>query len=63
METRYHKRAKRHSTSQLDLFDWAADRGLRAADPVARRIAQRYRLTIHHARLIAQHAGIAEQSR
>jgi hypothetical protein len=63
MRARYHNRSKRYSTSQLDLFDWASDQELRAADPVARRIAQRYGLTIHHARLIAQYAGIAQQSR
>jgi hypothetical protein len=63
MKTLHHNRAKRYSTSQLNLFDWAADQELRAADPVTRRIAQRYGLTIHHAKLIVQHAEIGDRSR
>jgi hypothetical protein len=41
-----------------DLFDWLAERQLRAADPAARRIAHRYGLSIFAAATIARLAGL-----
>jgi hypothetical protein len=48
---------------RLDLFDWIAERQLRAADPAARRIAQRYGVSIHAAVAIARLAGLGDQER
>lgn len=59
----HHRRARRYGPSESTLFDWLAERELRNADPVVRRIARRYGLSIYHARAIAQLAGFAEQAR
>jgi hypothetical protein len=48
---------------QLDLLDWGRERELRATDPNARRIARQYGLPIYQAAVIAQLAGLGEQSR
>jgi hypothetical protein len=46
--TIYLKRAMSHN-HRLDLLDWNRERELRLTNPVARRIAQRFCLPIHHA--------------
>jgi hypothetical protein len=58
----YLKRDKSRN-HQLDLFLWSRERELRATDPNARRIAQQFGLSIHHAATIARLAGVGEQVR
>ena len=57
----HYRKAKSHGTP--DIFDWFAERELRARDPVARRIAQRFGVSIYHARIIARASGLGEQTR
>ena len=63
MSKLHHRRQKCHNFPQPTLFDWLAERELRITDPVARRIARRFGLTIYHARAVALLAGLAEHSR
>jgi hypothetical protein len=55
--TRLHHRPFRFH-DHPSLFDWLAERQLRAADPAARRIARRYGLSIFAAATIARLAGL-----
>jgi hypothetical protein len=62
--SRYQKRrATRNYPLQPDLFDWARERDLRAANPNARRLADRYGISVQHAATIAAAAGLGETSR
>jgi hypothetical protein len=58
----YGKRASPRN-DHPDLFDWHRDRELRRISHAAQRIAQRYRLPLHHAATIARLAGIDPDSR
>jgi len=55
--SKYNKRALLRNY-RPDLFDWHRERELRRANPVARRIAVRFGLPLHHAVTIATLAGI-----
>ena len=57
------KLAKRHQTFKTiepDLFNW---RPFVAPDRVARRIADRFGVTLAHAITIARHAGLGSEAR
>ena len=59
----YQKRAgsRKHHP---DLFtDWLAGEQLRAENPAARRIADRFRCSIHHALVVVEVGGFGGQSR
>jgi hypothetical protein len=56
------RRATRNYSLQPDLFDWARERDLRAANPNARGLADRYGISVQHA-TIAAAAGLGETSR
>jgi hypothetical protein len=58
----YAKRASSRN-NHPDLFDWHRDCELRRISHAARKIAQRYRLPLHHAATIARLAGIDPDSR
>jgi hypothetical protein len=59
--TIYPKRAKSRNY-QLDLFDWSNRRELRRSNRVARRIAQRFGVTLIHAETIARLAGVGPEA-
>jgi hypothetical protein len=59
--TLYPKRAQSRNC-QLDLFDWSRERELRRSNRVARRIAQRFGVTLVHAETIARLAGISPEA-
>jgi hypothetical protein len=59
----YQKRRHNRNHHQPDLFDWARERELRAANPNVRRLADRYGISVHHAATIAAAAGLGETSR
>jgi len=63
MSTLHHRADRRHRHSQLTLFDWLAERELRTTDPVVRRLARQFGLTVAHARVVARLAGLGEQAR
>jgi hypothetical protein len=44
--------------SDPDLFEWVREQEVRRASPVARKIASRFGLSIHHAATIANLAGL-----
>lgn len=47
-----------HSLSGLPLFDWHPSPALNAAPIAARKLAQRYGITIPHAIIVARLAGL-----
>jgi hypothetical protein len=59
--TLYTKRAKSRNR-QLDLFDWSDERELQRTSPAARRIAERFGVTLIHATTIARLAGIGPEA-
>lgn len=58
----YAKRASSRN-HHPDLFDWYREHKLRRTNHAARRIADRYGLSVHHAATIATHAGLDPESR
>ena len=52
------QRGSMRNYNQYDLFDWARERELRAANPATRRIAKRFGLSLDHATTVATLAGI-----
>jgi hypothetical protein len=61
---RYQKRRhNRNHDLQPELFDWAGERDLRAANPNARRLADRLGISVQHAATIVAAAGLGETSR
>jgi hypothetical protein len=57
------RRHNRNHHLPPDLFDWARERDLRAANPIIRRLVDRYGISVHHAAAIAAAAGLGETSR
>jgi hypothetical protein len=60
--SRYQRRALPRNYHP-DLFDWSSERELRAMNRAARMLAQRYRISIRHAALLASTAGLGEVPR
>jgi hypothetical protein len=61
---RYQKRHhNRNYHFQPDLFDWARERDLRAANPNVRRLAHRYGISVHHTAAIVAATGLGETFR
>jgi hypothetical protein len=58
----YGKRASPRK-NHPDLVDWYRERELRRTNHAARRIAERYGLTLHHAATVARLAGIDPEAR
>jgi hypothetical protein len=59
--TIYSKRAKSRNR-QLDLFVWGNERELQRSNLAARRIAERYGITLTHAATVAKLAGIGPEA-
>jgi hypothetical protein len=55
--SRYRKRAVPRNI-QLDLFDWHLERELRRTNRAARRLAERFGISITHAAALAHVAGL-----
>jgi hypothetical protein len=58
--TTYRKRQSQRNYHP-DLFDWRREQVLRHSNPTARRIAERYGVTISQAATIARLAGIGPE--
>ena len=59
---KYPKRVVARNIGHPDLFDWALERELYRTNPAARRIAQRFGLSIHQAITICSLAGLGDLS-
>lgn len=58
--SKYRKRAAPRN-KQLDLFDWHLERELRRTNRAARRLAERFGISITHAAALAHVAGLSPE--
>jgi hypothetical protein len=63
MTTTYQKRASARNNPQLNLLDWELPEKFRATNRAARKLSERYGISMHQAAALSAAAGLGEVSR